>query len=118
MFIGYYKPSKDDDDWPGGNTWPVLNLPGKGESTRRVNHWTEGCPPEQLGKEQSVKNTGALSLHQAGVDNPASKAELGAATYFSWKEIGNNLCNVYAMYKCTYAWPVVECNLYMTKRAQ
>lgn len=37
-FTRYYKPDKDDDDWTGGNTWPFLNLPGKGESTQRVNH--------------------------------------------------------------------------------
>lgn len=30
-FIGYYKPGKDDDDWTGENTWPFLNLPGKGK---------------------------------------------------------------------------------------
>lgn len=37
-FVGYYKPDKDVDDWTGGNTWPFLNLPGKGESTWRVNN--------------------------------------------------------------------------------
>lgn len=35
--IGYYKPEKVDDDWTGGNTGPFRNLPGKGESTWRVN---------------------------------------------------------------------------------
>lgn len=55
--ISYYKPEKADDGWTGGNTGPVLNLPGKGESTRRVNHWTEACPSQQLSKEQSAKST-------------------------------------------------------------
>lgn len=59
-FVGYYKPDKDVDDRTGGNTWPFLNLPGKGESTWRVNN-EQSCLSEQMSKEQSVKSKAAPS---------------------------------------------------------
>lgn len=58
-FIGYYKPDKVDDDWTGGNTWPFLNLPGKGKCNVKLitkqTGLSEQCHKQQLTARQHLR---------------------------------------------------------------